>query len=123
VTYQEALTRSGREEADKLRANQRRPARKHTFIVDRPAKRRSFTFRLTTDDYDKLEQLRVTTGAETLSQLLLRALGAYDLLVEHIGRGFEVEFKSPDEYCSEEELEEVEQELARLIGSGGKASG
>jgi hypothetical protein len=74
------------------------------------------TFRLTTQDHERLEMLRKETAAETLSEVLLRALSTYDLLAEHLKDGFVLTLDPPDELCTSEEVEELEQEVAYLLG-------
>jgi len=101
-------------------ASNTRPMVRQAFAVGRPTKTRTLTFRLTTADADRLEQLRMRTGARTTSELLLRALGAYDLLVDYLGRGYELVLEPSSALCSKEESQEVEEEISRLLGSGVK---
>jgi len=105
--------------AKEVATNTRRGVRE-AFTVGRPTKTRTMTFRLTTVDADRLEQLRMRTRAKTTSELLLRALGTYDLLVDYLGRGYELILEPASALCTEEESREVEEEISRLLGSGVK---
>ena len=94
-------------------------SRRGRFVVvpKQPPKRRTVTFRLATTDHERLETLKERTGAQTLSEVLLRALSVYDLLVEHLADGFALQIEPPEELVSEEEVEELERQLSYLIGS------
>ena len=97
-----------------------RPAVREVFAVRRPTKTRTMTFRLTTADADRLEQPKKRTRTKTTSELLLRALGTYDLLVDYLGRGYELALEPASAFCTEEESREVEEEISRLLGAGVK---
>lgn len=102
-----------------VRTHTEKPTRNHGRQVFEPkpaTKSRTVTFRMTTSAYERLEELQKASGSGTTTELLLRALASYDLLIEAYEKGFTVALESPLDYCDEEELAEVEQQLMSMLG-------
>ena len=63
------------------------------FVRERAEK--TFTFRLTQSDAERLSQMKEMTGAGTLSEVILNALAIYDLLIEHVANGYTINIERP----------------------------